>query len=656
MNFYRLFNQRRRETRTVRRPKRTGPLTVESLESRLVLFAVSGNAWLNPAAITISFMPDGTNLGGVASNLFATFNSNPKLAGQWQTQILKAAQVWAQQTNINFIVVPDDGAPSGSGNDMEGDPGFGDIRIGGYAFGSPTLARTYQPPPGNDFSIAGDMAFNTAQNFSATSSGYNLFTVAEHEFGVALGLLYSSASPQSVMWPSYNGVKPNLSSDDIAGIRNIYSANLPRTPDIYGALGLGNSFATAVNLDSSISPLADTALVNNLDVTTTSDVDIYTFNAPLSTTGNFSVTVQSGGLSLLSPNLTVYAADQTTVLGSASGLGQYGTTLTVNVSGAVPGEQYYALVQGADTTAFSTGRYALALNFGSNPTPTAPSPIIAFPDGNPITGAGGVADGASSGDDFLDSVPVVTGISPDNGLSTNDGVTDVPNIYITGQAPKGTTVSLYRNGQLIGTTVTGQAPTPSLAPLVAQPGASSATTASTTWWFNDTGTKLADGTYSFAATATDSLGNVSALSFPFQVIINTQIPSAPTIAGASTGPGSTSSGGSSQLATPTLFGTAAPNSEVTVFLDQQVVGTTFATSGGAWSFTSAPLGNGTYSFTTTDTSLAGDVSALSNAFQLETPAAVPDLRRRPLGTTTVDAWACGSSSARSLRQRTISGV
>jgi hypothetical protein len=596
---------------------------VESLESRLVLFAASGNAWLNPSAITLSFMPDGTNLGGVGSNLFASFNANPKLAGQWQGEILKAAQVWAQQTNINFIVVPDDGAPSGSGDYEEGNPGYGDIRIGGYAFGSPTLARTYQPPPGNDFSIAGDMAFNTAQNFSAGTSGYNLFTVAEHEFGVALGLLYSSASPQSVMWPSYNGYKPSLSSDDIAGIRNIYSANLPRSQDTYEALGLGNSFATAVNVDTSINPLANTALLNNLDITTTSDLDYYTFNAPLLTTGNLSVTVQSSGLSLLSPDLTVYAADQTTVLGSASGLGQYGSTLTVNVSGAVPGQQYYAVVQGADTTAFSTGRYALALNFGSNPTPTAPSPIIAFPNGNPITGAGGIADNAPGDADFLDSVPVVTGISPDSGLSSNDGVTDVPTLYITGQAPKGTTVSLFLNGQLIGTTVTGQAPTPSLAPLVAQPTTPNLATASSTWWFNDTGTTLADGTYDFAATATDSLGNVSAMSFPFQVIINTHIPTAPTIVGASTAQGSASGAVAWTSSAPTLFGTAAPNSEVTVFLGQQVVGTTFATTAGTWSVTIAPLGNGTYSFTTTDTSLAGDVSAFSKPFRLQIGGRAP---------------------------------
>ena len=96
-------------------------LELEELESRLVPYSVSGNAWLNPQTITISFVPDGTTVSTsgsnlVGSNLFASFDSNPRLAGQWQTQILKAAQVWAQQTNINFVVVPDNGAPSGSGS------------------------------------------------------------------------------------------------------------------------------------------------------------------------------------------------------------------------------------------------------------------------------------------------------------------------------------------------------------------------------------------------------------------------------------------------------------------------------------------------------------------------------------------------------------
>ena len=87
---------------------------LEGLESRVVPYAVSGNAWPSPQLITISFVPDGTPVSTsgtsvVNSNLFAAFNGNPRLINQWQTQILKAAQAWAAQININFAVVGDDG-------------------------------------------------------------------------------------------------------------------------------------------------------------------------------------------------------------------------------------------------------------------------------------------------------------------------------------------------------------------------------------------------------------------------------------------------------------------------------------------------------------------------------------------------------------------
>ena len=57
-----------------------------------------------------------------------------------QNLFLKAAQLWAQQTNINFSLVSDNAADWGTGNYQQGDPGYGDIRIGGYIFGS-DLAR-----------------------------------------------------------------------------------------------------------------------------------------------------------------------------------------------------------------------------------------------------------------------------------------------------------------------------------------------------------------------------------------------------------------------------------------------------------------------------------------------------------------------------------
>ena len=61
-----------------------------------------------------------TSAAGSRSNLFSTFNSKSSLDGKWENVILQAAQVWAQQTNINFAVVPDDGAAGGLGRRRAG--------------------------------------------------------------------------------------------------------------------------------------------------------------------------------------------------------------------------------------------------------------------------------------------------------------------------------------------------------------------------------------------------------------------------------------------------------------------------------------------------------------------------------------------------------
>src|SRR6266404_960415 len=142
------------DARRLRSPMRRPRLHLETLETRLMPYSASGYAWLHPELVTLSFVPDGTNLGGIASNLFATFNSKFGSQATWQNQILKAAQVWAQQTNLNFSLVSDNGADIGSDNYQQGDPAFGDIRFGGFNFGSSTLAMAYLPPSINNYSVA----------------------------------------------------------------------------------------------------------------------------------------------------------------------------------------------------------------------------------------------------------------------------------------------------------------------------------------------------------------------------------------------------------------------------------------------------------------------------------------------------------------------
>jgi hypothetical protein len=376
---------------TLRRSKSSKPakarLAVETLEMRVIPYATTGNAWPHPNLVTISFVPDGTNLGGVSSSLFATFNAKWSTT-VWENQILRAAQVWAQRSNLNFTVATDSGAATGSGSYEQGDPTIGDIRIGGYNFGSSTLATGFLPPPANNYSIAGDIEFNTGQVW-AIGNTYDLFTVAAHEFGHALGMTHSTDAT-AVMYGTYNTRKTDLGSDDIAGIQSIYGA---RTPDQYDTGAGNNTFGTAADISSQINSTSLTALVTNLNIATTSDLDYFTFAAPAGTAGSFTVTVQSKGLSLLCPALAVYAADQSTVLGSVTGLNRTGNTLSLTISNVAAGQRFYVKVGGADTTAFGTGAYALTLNFGTGPSPTVLSPNTqTLATGTPTTGGGQAND------------------------------------------------------------------------------------------------------------------------------------------------------------------------------------------------------------------------------------------------------------------------
>ncbi len=139
---------------------------------------------------------------------------------QVRDAIAAALNLWSQVTPLTFTEVtisnnPDIVIRFVAGDHGDGSPFDGVGRVLAHAF--------YPPPNGGD--IAGDAHFDEAETWSVDipvpSGGFDLITVAAHEFGHSLGLDHSSVSG-ALMFPSYSGPHRFLSQDDISGIQSIY--------------------------------------------------------------------------------------------------------------------------------------------------------------------------------------------------------------------------------------------------------------------------------------------------------------------------------------------------------------------------------------------------------------------------------------------------
>ena len=119
---------------------------------------------------------------------------------------------------------------------------------------------------------------------------------------------------------------------------------------------------------------------------------------------------------------------------------------------------------------------------------------------------------------------------------------------------------------------------------------------------------LTNGTHTFTATDSDSLGNSSAPSSPFNVTVDTISPTSVFQSDVK------NSNGSFTLRGSVLDnGSAGVGDVVKIYDGTTYLGSTTANSNGQWSFATAALSNKTHSFTSSATDVAGNVGLSTGA-------------------------------------------
>lgn len=230
------------------------------------------------------------------------------------------------------------------------------------------------------------------------------------------------------------------------------------------------------------------------------------------------------------------------------------------------------------------------------------------------TDAKGNASPAASFDLVVDTQspqqPVITFITDDTpgilGSVAHLGLTNDSTPTINGTGEPGSTVHLYQNGARIADIIVGNSGVWSYAYTTASP--------------------LADDTYTFTVTASDSNGNTTPFSTDFTITIDTQAPAAPGVIGVADGDGNTiDTNQITQESQPRLSGSGTAGDTIILYDNGNAIGQALVGTDGRWQFTPpAALGDGDHLLTARANDPAGNESPESISFTLRIDTQAPD--------------------------------
>ena len=213
------------------------------------------------------------------------------------------------------------------------------------------------------------------------------------------------------------------------------------------------------------------------------------------------------------------------------------------------------------------------------------------------------------------NMPVVSAISTDSGLDTKDGVTKVQNLIITGTAEANSTVDVFIEGVMIGGSKANE---------------------SGIWSLDYTKTNLKEGNYQITAIATDLAGNRGLKSGALDISIDTSAPAPPSVDLVVTSDlGLSNTDNLTSETTPTLEGTAEPNSMLELAINGRFLATTSTDSSGHWMYrVLSGLDSGVYQIVAKAIDQAGNESLDSSVLEISIDASISEPILFPLNRST----------------------